>query len=102
MIRCIVNCRHYLTPMLAIGIGVELNRHFPIPDDNAILLFVAAETPSIFIAIKLASMFSPSFIYSSFVSTNPSRLRRCHHSRRQICKAAPVVGELHHSKRPEP
>ena len=52
MIRQIVDGRPYLSLMLTVGIGIALSRHFPFPEDNAVLELVAAPKPIIFLSIK--------------------------------------------------
>ena len=68
MIRLIVDSRPYLSLMLTVGIGTLLMRHFPSPEDNAILELVAAEKPMIFVTAKYAyetMLFSTPFILCS-------------------------------------
>jgi hypothetical protein len=117
VIRQIVDCRRYLTLMLTVGVGVILMRHFPFPDDNAMLLLIAAERPAIFTGIKYAyhaMLFSTpliggsmlfSILYIFFVRPQESV------SLMPLPRYPPVadrdrlflvVGELHHPKRPEP
>src|SRR6202795_584954 len=70
MIRHIVDSRPYLSIILTVGIGTLLIRHFPFPDDNAVLQLVAAEKPLIFLGIKYAyqaMLFSTPFIGCSML-----------------------------------
>jgi hypothetical protein len=100
-----------------VGIGTLLIRHFPFPDDNAVLQLVSAEKPVIFIGIKYAyqaRLFSTPFIgWSMLFSLAYIFFVRP----REVAALTPlppypkvvarerlslVVGELHHPKRSEP
>lgn len=117
MIRHIVDSRPYLSLILTVGIGAALGRHFPFPEDNALLQLIAAEKPMIFIAMKYAyqtMLFSTPFIGCSMLF---SLLYIFFVRPREVATLTPlppypeiserdqlfvVVGELHHPKRPEP
>ena len=117
MIRHIVDSRPYLSFIFTVGIGTLLLKHFPFPDDNAILQLVAAEKPVIFFGIKYAyqaMLFSTPFIGCSMLF---SLLYIFFVRPREVAAFSPlplypppagrdrlflVVGELHHPKRPEP
>lgn len=117
MIRHIVDSRRYLSLMFTLGIGTMLIQHFPFPADNAVLQLVAAERPMIFVGIKYAynaMLFSTPFIGCSMLF---SLLYIFFVRPREVTALTPlprypsvserdrlflVVGELHHSKRPEP
>ena len=117
MIRTLVDSRLPLSLMLSTSAGIILNRRIPFPSDDAMLQLILIEKPIIFLAIKYAylmMLFSTPFLGCSMLF---SLMYIFIVRPREVTALRPlplypdlaerellflVVGELHHSKRPEP